>query len=147
MIYIVSLWIGTWITYHFFNKSPICNLNAIFDWKLAKLLLGVITVEKLNIRLWGYYYISILVGFQHKTINLSTFLILPPYFFHISHWLPFPKNIYCSFRMLPFSTAQLSLSWIIFMWVIQDICLLLYIHFSISKNHHIFSSLYCYVFQ
>ena len=33
-------------------------------------------------------------------------------------------------------------------WVLQDICLILYIHcVPISKNHQMFSSLYCCIFQ
>ena len=55
-IYKVCLWIGTWMPYYFYHKSPIWNLNAIIDWKWAQLLLGGIIVEKLKNPLWGIFY-------------------------------------------------------------------------------------------
>ena len=42
--------------YYYDGKSTNNNLNAIFDWRLAQLLLGETIVEKPKNPLWGIFY-------------------------------------------------------------------------------------------
>ena len=43
------------MSYYLYHKSPICHFNAIVYWKLYKLLLGDIIVDKLKNLLWGVF--------------------------------------------------------------------------------------------
>ena len=78
IISIRSLRIGPLMPYYFHHNSPIWNLNSIFYWKLDKLLLGGITVEKLNKRLWEiFYYLHARFTTPNEQPFL-TFVIFPP---------------------------------------------------------------------
>ena len=65
--------------YYLYYKPPIWRLNAIFNWKLAQLLLGGIIIEKLKNPLWWIlYYFNTKVPTPNKQPFLP-FIILPPY--------------------------------------------------------------------
>ena len=64
-------------------------MDAIIDWKLAQLLLGGITVDKLKNKLWG---ILSYLNNSVPTPNDQTFIpfvIFPPYFYSDLSFLTF----------------------------------------------------------
>ena len=85
-------------------------------------------------------------AFHLRYFGLSNFVILPLYLFQIYHSLPFLIYLFGCWHFL-----QRNEVWVQFglvRRVLQDIGLILYIHYiPISNYHHNFSSLYCYVFQ
>ena len=68
IIHILFPGIGIWMPYYLYHKSPMWNLNTIFNCKYAQLLLNAVLLRNWSISCGGYYPILVL-SFQHQTRN------------------------------------------------------------------------------
>ena len=130
-----------YISYHCFCNYSNTHLNAIFYWKLAQLLLGVIIFQKLKNPLWGIFlYFDTLIPTPNEQTFLL-FLIFPPYIFLDLSLFTFSFIFLFLFGCCHFwKHNEGRVQCIYGRWVLQDIGLIVYIHcVNISNNHPNFS--------